>query len=86
MTTLVDKLRAMAAADESPYEAAIAREKLATMGAGGRIPPQRPPAAPAPMPESWPRGWPGFVVVRISNGFTTTTNSNTGSATWTVSL
>lgn len=42
---LVDKLRAMAHADESPHEAAIAAAKLAA--AGVPIDPPRPPAPPA---------------------------------------
>lgn len=46
--SLAEKLQAMAEADESPHEAAIAKAKLDEMGNRGRIPPRRPPAAPAP--------------------------------------
>lgn len=50
------KLEAMAAAEESPHEAAIARAKLEALGSGSRVPPRRPPAAPAgpaPDPFAW---------------------------------
>lgn len=52
---VVDKLRAMADQDVSPYEAEIARGKLLAMGAGDREPPSRPPAAAA-MPQ-WSGWW-----------------------------
>jgi hypothetical protein len=46
--TRQQKLAAMAGAVESPNEAAIARQKLATMGAAP--PPPRPPAPPTITP------------------------------------
>ena len=49
-------LRAMAAADESPHEAEIAKTKLAEAGIPIEPPrPPAPPAAPAPMPMGF--GW-----------------------------
>lgn len=58
---LVDKLRAMAHADESPHEAAIAAAKLAA--AGVPIDPPRPPAPPAAGdPGWWTAGGPGWWV------------------------
>lgn len=64
---LVDKLRAMAHADESPFEAEIAAAKLAE--AGIPVDPPRPPAPPtaAPMPFG-----------RWFYSATTTTTSTTG--------
>lgn len=39
----IEKLRAMAADDSSPHEAAIARERLAALGAPVKPPPPPPP-------------------------------------------
>ena len=64
--TRVEKLAAMAEADESPHEASIARQRLQAMGNGGQLPPRRPPVAPG-MP-GWPPGWTSTTSGSVTNG------------------
>lgn len=67
----VEALRAMAQADESPHEQAIAQAKLTEAGIPIVPPrPPAPPAAPAPMPFGW------------GVNFTGTTTATSSTSTW----
>jgi hypothetical protein len=83
--TRIEKLQAMAADDSSPHEAAIARERLATLGAPASPPPPRPPTRNAgAVPEPFGEAWNGPNPFGSSWSQTSTTTTTTGG--WTIHM